>query len=417
MQSKNRLVSQLILLIIFANSYFAFADNTDSLLNILKDAKGNKKVETLIDISHLYRNTDLDKSLTYGKNALELAQKLKDEEKIGKSYNSIALSYDMMGKYEIALDYYYKSLDISKKIKSWKGTTSNLGNIGIIYKNLGQYDKALECYYEALEISTKNNWKPGMVSDNINIAIIFQKLKKYDKSLEYYKLAEELAIAQKDTFRIAVIQTNLAFFYKQRDDIRKAIKYSIIALDILKKLNHTEGMIKNYIFLSDCYLKLKVNDKAEKFLKEGLKLSKKYLKDYYYQVFYNNLSEVNILQGNLTEAIRYKKMILEIKPDGKLQYNLKEIYKDIADLYRQSGNYKSSLEYYQYYTEIIDSVFSESNSLKLAEMEALYESEKKNNEIKQLKIKQKLKEIEVENANFNRNFLIIFSIILLVLIT
>src|SRR6185436_21038790 len=67
-----------------------------------------------------------------------------------------------------------------------------------------------------------------------------------------------------------------------------------------------------------------------------------------------------------------------------------------SDLYEAKKDYKKALDFKKIYQALNDSIYSESSAGKLAEMQALYQLEKKNQEIKILNNEKALHESQLE---------------------
>src|SRR5688572_25501723 len=82
-----------------------------------------------------------------------------------------------------------------------------------------------------------------------------------------------------------------------------------------------------------------------------------------------------------------------------------------ADLYEAKRDYKKALEFKKLYQTLNDSIYSESSAGKIAEMQALYQLEKKDQEISLLNNEKALNEsqLEVQESHIRFQFLIITS--------
>ncbi|HTA60907.1 MAG TPA: tetratricopeptide repeat protein, partial [Bacteroidia bacterium] len=132
--SLNRLMKNNLSLLFFFIGTCMLAQNTniDSVSALLKiDKEDTVKV---IHLNQLCWEYDLisqyDKSLTYGKQGLALAQSLSFKKGMAASYNNIGNVYEKQGNYAEALKNYFASLKLREAINDKKGISVSYNNIG-----------------------------------------------------------------------------------------------------------------------------------------------------------------------------------------------------------------------------------------------------------------------------------------------
>ena len=376
----------------------------------------NEKVDVLNELAEKYKSISAEKIVEYGKRALELSKKIdykKGEAKslsnIGSGYtylsnydkaleyylkylrineemgdkNSIALSFNYIGNvhckmsnYDRALGYFLKSLKINEEMGNKQGISVSVNYIGTVYWYLNDYDKALEYYLKSLEINEEIGDKKSIVYSLNNIGIIYHKLKNYNKALEYYlrslKLYEEIG----NKNGVASLLNNISVIYKDSVKYDKALEYNLKSLKIFEEIGNKNGIAISLKNTGEIYLKLKKYKKALLYLEQGLKLAKE---------------------------IGTKDLI-------------KDCYETFAELYSVKANYQKSLEYYKLYSKAKDSIFTKESSEKVAEMQTKYETEKKERKIEVLQKDNDIKKLEIIHQINFRNYLIVISGLILILI-
>ncbi|MDZ7767193.1 MAG: hypothetical protein U5K00_22735 [Melioribacteraceae bacterium] len=90
--------------------------------------------------------------------------------------------------------------------------------------------------------------------------------------------------------------------------------------------------------------------------------------------------------GKVNTAIGYYEKGLEKSIDQDINYLIRYCYRQLTDLYKQTGRYKDALEALQSFTAYKDSVLNEEIRLKVAELEIDYQTEKKDREIAESKL-------------------------------
>ena len=82
-------------------------------------------------------------------------------------------------------------------------------------------------------------------------------------------------------------------------------------------------------------------------------------------------------------------------------------YGVLSEIYENEGNYKLASEYYKQYITLKDSVTEVQNRKAAAELEARYQSEKKDDAIRILNAENELKETQIRSKNNERNYLLL----------
>jgi len=111
------------------------------------------------------------------------------KEKLANSLNNLAVSYQLQGKYGLALNQYVESTEIYRKIHGEKSLdfASSLHNLAIVYSARGEYDQAEQLFKRSLEIkkSVLDSTHPDLQALKINMA---QMLRKAGKIVEAEKV-------------------------------------------------------------------------------------------------------------------------------------------------------------------------------------------------------------------------------------
>ena len=115
------------------------------------------------------------------------------------------------------------------------------------------------------------------------------------------------------------------------------------------------------------------------------------------------------------KAIFYGKQALEIAEEFGAKFRAIEITESLAEIYQKSGDFKSALFVYQKYKLYSDSVFNETKSEQITEMETKYGTEKKEQENKYLKL-QDVKNKALIRQSTLLNIAAVIGVVLLVIL-
>ena len=348
---------------------------TDSLEFKLMTVIDKEKVDILNELAQDYLTESPQISIDYGKQALKLSQEINYIEGEAQALKAIGAGNYYLSNFDESLEYYLKSLKIMEDIDDKIGISTLLNNIGVIYWRLSNFDKALEIYSASLEIMKELGNKEGISKPLNNIGLIYMTLGDYEKALEKFSESMEIVKEIGNKNIIAYCLSNIGIVYWYLGNYEKCLEYYLESLKINEEINNKYGVAGSLNNIGGVYLQLNNYDKSITYLEQSLRLAK------------------------------------EIEAKDLIQ----SIYKSFYELFFEKENYQKSLEYYELYTTVKDSIFTKESSEKIAEMQAKYETEKKEKENEILKRDNDIQKLEINKQQNLRNSFIVISILVLIL--
>jgi tetratricopeptide (TPR) repeat protein len=338
--------------------------------NILKDEASN-----IYNVGYAYQSLGENKeSIKYFQKALEIYIQLNDTAGIARQYNALGSAYHNMSDYTNGISAFISAKKMFEKMGQQKDYAGCLVNMGLIYQSMHDENKALTNFYEAEKILESIGNKDYLANVRHGIGTILLKNKQYDKALEKFNQAKEvfLEMDNQDHYAFCLISSSEIYFRKGQ--IAKAIESVEAGLKIKKDLEEQEGVCDG------------LNQLAE---------------------IYSETGKIQLAITNFEEALLLSK---------KIGYKSSELsaLKNLANLNSQNGNHKLANKYYIDYSNLKDSIFKTESTEKIAEMEALYKTEKQANEITVLNEQKKAQENKLKINGMQRNMLLGGVIVLLV---
>ena len=196
----------------------------------------------------------------------ELRKKLAGEQELVLALQSIGYTYDRMGEFKTAIEWYEKATVAAQELEDDFLIGRTFGLIGIAYDELQQYDKALENNFKAIEYFQK-------VEDPINVKIWYSNIGNTYTKLGDYQNAEKyilksLAISEKTNAEL-VTRVNLGKIYLETNRFDQAQKVLDSALILIQKVDEKK-------VLSEVYYRLHELRKKQNNYKEALDYYQKY---------------------------------------------------------------------------------------------------------------------------------------------
>jgi signal transduction histidine kinase len=333
----------------------------DSLENCLKTQKlhDTVKLKTYYDLAYQYLYTNDAKTLEYTDKVIELADKLKKSHFKGEALSLQGVVYKNKGEYPIAIKKHLEGRKYKEENKDTVGLAICHNDLGILYKSVKNFPEALINYRYAYKYSVMGKMNKGICMTLNNIGTIHSALDNDDSALYYYNLA--LGTAEKMNYEsgLATTYANLGEAYGKRGDSEKALVYFQKALLIDIKKNDQYGMILSYINVGSAYKELKKYDQAlESFMKAE-----------------------------------------ELCTDNDAKPLLKDLYISMSESYKAQNNYTKAFEFLTKHNALKDSILNKEITSQMAEMQAKFDTERKDLEIAKQDAEIQSTRLEVERKN------------------
>jgi tetratricopeptide (TPR) repeat protein len=359
--------------------------------------------------------------------SLDAMTQVGNKKGISVAYNSIGNVYIDLADYAQAIQYHQMSLTIKQELNDNDGIAFSFNNIGLAYKKQSDFPRALEYYFKSLELRQEMNDKRGMAMSLDNIGNVYQEQRDYKTALEYHQKSLTIVEEMGNQVGMAYSYNNLANLYAEQEDYPHAIEYSQKALKIWSALGNGPGMAVVNNNISGLYVEMYTHDKDENpsnaevrkvtvLLDSALSYSQEALAintelDIKESLTFNlhGIANIYLLRNQYGKAISfYEKEAQLSKTIGALQGEY-EAYNGLSSAYREWGiasvdkgtkaDYLlKSVEYYDQYVMLRDSVFNEEKQRDIGKLEARHEYEMAS--IK--KQQQEKEEAAISLANQNR---------------
>ena len=423
----NQMKQTLLLLILIFSTLAANSQSKDEKkiiahLSALESATTDtSKVRLMCSLSKLYRTTDIEKSVFYANNAIELAQKTKDKYFISKAIAEISSNKSHLGKYSEAILYAKKALEVLQADTVNYINNKYLINLHLaqIYIDLGmaydfnsQYAPSIKYYLKALDLFQLIKHREGQAVASNNLGISYLYADELDKSEKYFQETFDIYMSLKDTSTAYQAKMNLAIIDYYEGDFDRAIAIFKETEVMMRKIGNTRSLGNSLTNLGEVYKEDGRYDSAQVYITEAIEIDKE-LQDFDGLASdYFVLGDIYLLKGNLALSRKYIIEGIEISKKIARKNSLKEGYEKLYELELKSQNYKEALENYVLFTAYNDTIKKESNSSKLGKIEAENEFNKKM-AVKEIENAQNLK---IEEEKRNRQTVILYFTIAIMLV-
>lgn len=381
-----KISAAIVILAIACISLSSFAQNTDSLENMLSGTEGAEKVHLLHKLSEAFKQSSPEAALNYAelefekatelnmeynvadsymdmgnalwlmysydksiekyKKALSLYKNLGDSLKMALACNNIGAVHKDNMNFNMAIEWHNQALDIRRAIDDRKGLAESLNNIGSAYWNLKNMYKALEYYQRSLEIRQEINDQQAIASSLNNLAMVFKDMGYFDEALAQYFESLKISKEQNDKKLIAISLNNIGSVYWNTKNYSKSIEYYLKSLEIREELGDKKDIAGSLNNIGNVYKNLSNYDQAMEFYLRALDIRRSIGDQSLISYSLNDIGGVCWLSKNYDEALDYYTQALEIREQLGDKLLIANSYKNIGIVYKDKGDTEKAVENY-----------------------------------------------------------------------
>jgi two-component system, sensor histidine kinase and response regulator len=347
----------LIVCIGISLSGFTQARRIDTLLAQLSKhpQPDTTRVKILAKIGYAYYTIDPEKTEEYSREVMRLSEKIDYSHGLATAHQLRGIAASVQGDYPTALESFLISLSIQRKIGDTRGAAKNLNNLAGIYYYQDDLEKALHYNQRSLTANQDLGDTMGIANAYLARGMMQANLDQTELALAAYQQALRLFVDQKDSLRIANTYGEIGQMFMNAGRKVTALRYYQEALAIDRLIDNRQGVASNLLRLAGVYKAARQFSTAEKLISEGLELARSLHARDYVMSSYLLLAEIDSLRGR----------------------------------------YQSALHWYDRYATLKDSVYNDTRSRQIAELEIRYQTEQNRQEAELLQKEKELTDMRL----------------------
>ena len=392
-------------------------DQTDSLVILTsKNEHDTVRANAYIQLSLVLYGSYFDTLFALNKLAFEISTKNLSKE-IGaqerraflklqsESNGNIGYYYMAMGEFEIAMEHFSFSAQSDLIRKDYEGLAATLNNVGMIYNYKGNIEKSLKYSLASIKIDEALGNFEELGAPLNNVAYIYEHQGDSVMALKYYRKALSIFKESNDGYGEAAILLNIGSIYKAQNK-DSALWYLNKGYQIAEKEEIINLQATALLNTSDFYFKNENIDSSTSYLMRCLPLFEE-CKDFDgVSVTYINMAKIYLIRGEADLAKDYgEKGLLLAQKSGNV-YNIQAGSKVLSEVQQKLGDFEKSLDYFQVYITMRDSLNNSKTEKTVLEQGLKYEFEKKEAET----IFEHEKELAVNETEKKRQKVITWSV-------
>ena len=385
----------LFLLCLFASATsLAQTPEIDSLQKVISTLPDDTaKVNRLADLVGKYQYLDPAKAVATSEEAIRLSQKINYTLGLAIAYRLRGVTYVDKTILDSGKLFYDKAWVLVKDHKEktfLKQAALITHNYGVIHNHLQQYDLATAKYLEAARIFHDIGEDALSFPPYNNLSYIYNMLGNYEKSIFYANECYKIGVKLNDLGKIGFSINSIASARIQLKQFDSAIQPLRTNLVRGAQIKNNLILCRSHNLLAQCFSDgTKQYDSATYHYKQSLVYAKALNNQFEIASSLHNIGHGYIMGGQYDSAIVYLKRTIEFAKPLQLDQVVQYATASLVDAEELKGDTTKAYRYLKDYLTITDTIRNRNNRAAVDELEAKFQTEKKELQINQLQSEKK----------------------------
>lgn len=364
---------------------------------------GDARFTALTDLAELVAQSDVGRALEVAQQALDLAAT--PEHKLQARALQAALHRNR-GDYGVALELARTGLAEAVALKSEHLAARFHYILARTQWNLADFPASTESFHEAIRLAEKVDDLRLLCDAHTGISTIYHDLNQPDQATDHLEKARELAEKLNDSRRLGDYYKILGNQKAARGDVAGARQVHLRSREIHEKSGNQRGVadaLQNLAALAatPAELQTAATDCARAIaIYDHLGLPRQRLNAE------REFGRVLVKLGRPVEAVVHLENSLAIARTIGGRNVTANTYRELANAYESSGNLRAAIDALKKFQAETDVILSENTRQRIAVLNARYEADRREHDIKMLRRDQELKDAELVRARWQRYGLI-----------
>jgi|GEM_PF-4606964 len=345
--------------------------------------------------------------------ALEQARSLGDSILAAPCLSNLGVIYDRKNNYELAEYYYGRALSLYRVAgDSVKVATARL-NLGIALKEQGRYPEALGQLLMSAPIFEQKGLKRQLASCYSTVGNVQRLVGSHQKALNYLFRSLEIRRDLDNKDEQAASLNNIGMVYNSIGRYDSALSCYTKALSIKKGLRDQRAIANTLDNIGESYMLMRAFSNALDFYNQALEIRRAISDRKGIATTLQEIAEVELLSGDLLHTAARLNEARHLADSSGANEVLIENYMLSAKLAERLRQFEEALNFERLHHALKDSLMNIERQVEAANIEARYDTEKKETSIRILSLQDREKQAQLKVKD-NYIFLLITGLLLLV---
>lgn len=387
------------------------------LLTKLKLAEhDSSRMDLHTQLANLYisEEANAEKGLNHANLAFILAQNYKDSRRQLLALDKlIKVYYEVKYDLPTALNFLNQAKAIDPATITLLDRALLYGHEGKIFMALNHFEKSQSAFYQQLSIYENSNYEIGIAKVTYDLGMLFFEQNDFQRALEFFQIALRRYNLSDDIKGKIKTLNSMGKTFGQMKDFNKNLTYSSDALLLARTQNDKLQLVEINANIGYAYEHLDRPIDALGYFNEVLRIGEE---------IQNNriIAEATTELGNIyhrlcdeTKALSYYDRSLKAAKELDSKLLQKNIYETFFLFHDDYGRDAEAFYYLKKLTPLKDELYNEERTRQLINNQIRYETEKREEEVKQLKARELENQLTIQNQRVQNYALLIITILVL----
>ncbi|GAB3900552.1 tetratricopeptide repeat-containing sensor histidine kinase [Spirosoma agri] len=379
----------------------------------------------LIELGRTYTQLNLDSSWYFLRQAIDVSKRLPNKRILIRAYTSLATTYVVTGEHAKGLAILRQAEKVGRLYPFDSIQLDLQTRLTQVYRIQGNYEQALTL---GLKLEKQVDRYPQLQSASLltlytELALTYEHQNNDSLALPYYLKANDYALKHKKKKSLIGTLGNLGEYYVTRKDFAKAEQYINESLRISREFNFNHSTAESLRNLGEIKQNQRHYTAAVGYYEQALSIQKQIGAKEFIGNIYIELAQSYIALKERPKALAYVEQSIDLFRQIQSAHYLHKALRLKSSLLEQQGSFKEALRSTRQAQVLSDSLTGLDKQKAIAQIQASFDLERKQNQIVNLKKDLTLQQqasntiqLELKLAQHQRTFLIVVSLLLLLII-
>jgi len=314
-----------------------------------------------------------------------------------------------------ALEHFNASIQAGRLSNNFKTMGSSYSMMGTIFRVNGLYDRAIEYIINSKLNYEKAGFSEGKAWAAYLLGRIYADLKLSQKALTYFqealKIYTQMATIDGNQNGVAICYSQIGLLNLDAGNFNEAYKDIDFTLKIYTATKEKYGLSNAYKNLGMIDYTIEKYKLAENHLNESFKIKKEVDDVLGLPSVYEYLGLSLIEQGKKKEGFNKLQLALTLAKANNQKSIQLNIYTRLTKVYLKMNDLENAVSCQKKQIEIQDSLLSGDADIKMEQLQAIYEIDKKNSQIIELEKQNQINSLTIKQHRTSQLIMIIGIII------
>ncbi len=334
------------------------------------------RLAALNSLSEVLCEVDSERALELAEEAQVLARQLGDSEKAVIALLNSAWAQYNKADYSGSVMSVQDGLREARTLHLEKQEFDALTILGNNYNVIGNWADALGCFTQALTLTKKLDDPRRVATTLSNIGQQYSAAGNYKEALDHY--LQCLTILRDTTISpvtLTHVLLNVTETYNYLGNHQQAIAYAEEGLQTARRGNYAVGQALALLYTGNAYQHMGDTSASMSYYNRALEQIAESNTPLYEAYIYKHLAAVLVEIGHSAQALLYLHKAVTIFQMLDAKPELFEVHQQLAQVYRQMGDFALAFEQLEAFHDVKEQVFNEQADNRQKAMQALYEVE------------------------------------------